>query len=118
LSDPVVSDIPFTFTQPDRGLRIETAVDARSEGAALLLHRAARNLRDGRADLAFEVERIPSDTLNRWSRESAPVSASVWRHADESDARTLWGIACLLLLVETFVRRRPAAVEEVSVRAA
>lgn len=59
-----------------------------------------------------EVERLSAPQLAEWTREAKP-SAARWRRQPPGDARWLWGLALVLLLIESFVRRAdPAAREE------
>src|SRR5262249_47588226 len=52
-----------------------------------------------------EVRSIPDRALAAWTRPAAEPSLDALRHVDESDRRWFWGIALLLLLIETWVRR-------------
>ena len=59
-----------------------------------------------------EVERLSASQLADWTRAAKP-SAARWTPRPPGDARWLWGLALLLLLIEGFARRAyPAAREE------
>jgi len=59
-----------------------------------------------------EVERLSASQLAGWTREAKP-SAARWTAQPPGDARWLWGLALLLLVIEGFARRAyPAAREE------
>ena len=59
-----------------------------------------------------EVERLSASQLAEWTR-AAKASAARWTPQPPGDARWLWGLALLLLLIEGFARRAyPAAREE------
>jgi Aerotolerance regulator N-terminal len=51
-----------------------------------------------------EVERLSRSRLAEWTREAKP-SAGQWRPQPPGDARWLWGLALVLLLIEGVVRR-------------
>jgi hypothetical protein len=57
-----------------------------------------------------EVLRTPRPTLAAWSRPPGPVDRAAWRHADRSDARWLWLVVVVLLMVEQWLRTRPVAI--------
>ena len=59
-----------------------------------------------------EVERLSASQLADWTRAAKP-SAARWTPQPPGDARWLWGLALLLLLIEGFARRAyPAARDE------
>jgi Aerotolerance regulator N-terminal len=59
-----------------------------------------------------EVERLSASQLAEWTRETKP-SAAQWKPQSPGDARWLWGLALVLLLIEGFARRAyPAARDE------
>ena len=59
-----------------------------------------------------EVERLSASPLAEWTHEAKP-SAARWSPQPPGDARWLWGLALLLLLIEGFARRAyPVAREE------
>ena len=57
-----------------------------------------------------DVLRIPQTTLTAWSRPPGPVDRDAWRRAERSDARWLWLVVLALLIVEQWLRSRPAAI--------
>jgi hypothetical protein len=57
-----------------------------------------------------EVLRTPQVTLAAWFRPPGPVDRDAWRHAERSDARWLWLVVLALLIVEHWLRSRPAAI--------
>jgi hypothetical protein len=65
-----------------------------------------------------EVERIAPSQLAGWTRDAKPLSSREWTHQAPGDARWCWGLALLLLAVETVVRRSRAEAREEHVRAA
>jgi hypothetical protein len=74
-------------------------------------------------DRELEVATIPDAELAGWRRDPAPVTnVTAVPRGIVSDARWLWGLALLLLAVETWVRRsragRSAAEGEVTAHAA
>jgi hypothetical protein len=53
-----------------------------------------------------EVLRTPQATLTAWSRAPGPVDRDAWRRAERSDARWLWLVVFVLLIVEQWLRSR------------
>ena len=64
-----------------------------------------------------EVEHISASQLASWTRDAKP-SAGRWRPRPPGDARWLWAIALLLLVIEGIVRRSPVEVSEEQAHAA
>jgi hypothetical protein len=65
-----------------------------------------------------EVERISPSQLAAWTREAAPRPLRQWTHQPPGDARWCWGLALLLLAIETVVRRSRLDAREEQTRAA
>ena len=90
-------------------------VDVDAEPSSLAAARALKAALDARVDPRsageLEPERISQERLAAWTREPASPDPAGWQHADDSDARPFWALALLLLGVETFLRRPPAAEE-------
>jgi hypothetical protein len=64
-----------------------------------------------------EVERLSASQLAGWTRAAKP-SAARWTPQPPGDARWLWGLALLLLLVEGFTRRASSSAREEHAHAA
>jgi hypothetical protein len=64
-----------------------------------------------------EVERLSASQLAAWTRE-AKTSAGRWRPEPPGDARWLWGLALVLLVIEGFVRRSQVEAREEKAHAA
>lgn len=88
-------------------------VNVTAEPSSLAAAQAVKAALDARIDPAalreLEPERIPAETLAAWSRDPVPPDADAWRQTDESDGRWFWGVALLLLGVETILRRPSAS---------
>lgn len=133
---PVVDEWTFgaaqRFLQATRG--IDVPVDVTSSNGSLLIHveshpgslaaaqltAAALNTRIEPATLAErEIATIPDALLAAWSREPAPPDPADWTRTDDSDGRVFWGLALLLLGVESRIRAgSPTAVERAERHAA
>ena len=91
-------------------------LDVNAEPASLDAARAVKAALDARRDPAelheLEPVRLDASTLAGWSRPAGPADPGAWRHTDESDGRWLWGLALVLLAVESIVRRSPAPERE------
>jgi hypothetical protein len=64
-----------------------------------------------------EVERLGASQLAGWTRGAKP-SAARWTPRPPGDARWLWGLALLLLLIEGFTRRASLSAREEQAHAA
>ena len=91
---------------------LEVDVDPSSFAAAAAVRAALDSIRDPASMREYDPLRIPPSVLAGWSREAAPVDASVARHADRHDGRWLWGGVLLLLAAETLLRRSHHAVRD------
>src|SRR5205085_11678781 len=85
---------------------VEAPMPASAFAAPAVMRAALLALRPAAiVDAEEEVVTLPDGDLARWRRDPAPVTASAIPRADDSDARWLWAIAAVLLVVEAFVRR-------------
>ncbi len=93
-------------------------VDVDAEPASLTAAQVVKAALDARVDPAslreLEPESLSQEKLTAWTREPAPPDPSQWRQADESDGRLFWGLALVLLGVETLLRRSRAVEERES----
>lgn len=105
LGSPAVAGIDMRVS-PAAGALV---LDVSAEPASLDAARAVKAALDARRDPAvlYELEpvRLDAATLAGWSRPAGPADPNAWRHTDESDGRWLWGLALVLLAVESIVRR-------------
>jgi Aerotolerance regulator N-terminal len=88
-------------------LVIRSSVEPSEYAAAATVHALLRALAPRLLPTEYEVESIPSATLQRWTR-TAPAEPPRPRPEPPGDARVLWAVVLALLALETFVRRRPA----------
>ena len=98
-------------TQRAHELVLYCDTPAASVGCASIMSAAMRANSSDPSPGEFEPERIGEADLARWDR--APAQGTDVRRAGDwltgpSDARWLWGLALLLLAIETVVRRRRA----------
>jgi hypothetical protein len=91
------------------GEALVVAVDA--EPSSLIAAEALKAALDARQDPRVlhehEPARISPQVLAAWTRDPAPPDPATWRLTDDTDGRWFWGLALVLLGVETLVRRAP-----------
>ncbi len=96
-------------TGEQRGvLVLETSATAGSVAAAALIHAVLAARAHPIVDPEAEIATVSDADLARWRRDPLPIDANAWPRAERSDARWLWGIALVLLAVESWMRRTRA----------
>jgi hypothetical protein len=112
-------DVPVNVSSDKGTLLVDATADPGSLAAAQVTAAALNERIDPEALTEREPAVIPQTVLSGWSREPAPPDPGDWRQTDSSDGRFLWGLALLLLGVESVLRRRtPPSVERAERHAA
>ena len=109
-------ETPVDVSAAEGTLTVRVHADPDSLAAAQVTAAALDARVDPDVLAEHETERISDARLAAWSRAPAPPDPAQWRQTDESDGRWLWGIALLLLALES-VLRRPATASAPKVEA-